>query len=111
VAVSSLGCTDTTYVIIRVSEGYTYYVPEAFTPNGDGINDVFKFYGTAIEEINAIIYNRWGQPLYSWNNLEGGWDGYFKGGPVPNGVYAYEVKIKLKEGTNKVYYGTLSLIR
>ena len=111
VAVSSLGCTDTTYVIIRVSEGYTYYVPEAFTPNGDGINDVFKFYGTAIEEINAIIYNRWGQPLYTWNDLEGGWDGYFKGGPVPNGVYAYEVKIKLKEGTNKVYYGTLSLIR
>jgi gliding motility-associated-like protein len=111
IAISSLGCTDTTYVVIKVTEGYTFYIPEAFTPNGDGINDLFSFYGTAIEEINAIIYNRWGQPIYNWTNLEGGWDGYFKGGPVPNGVYAYEVKLKLKEGTNKVFYGTLSLIR
>lgn len=111
VAVSSLGCSDTTYVIIKVTEGYTFYIPSGFTPNGDGINDLFSFYGTAVEEINAIIYNRWGQPLYNWTDLEGGWDGNFKGGPVPNGVYAYEVKIKLKEGSNKVYYGTFSLIR
>lgn len=111
IAVSSLGCSDTAFVVIKVTEGYTFYIPNSFTPNGDGINDVFSVYGTAVDEINAIIYNRWGQPIYNWTNLDGGWDGYFKGGPVPNGVYAYEIKIKLKEGSNKVFYGTLSLIR
>jgi len=64
-------------------------MPNAFSPNGDGINDIYKAKSgyQSITEFHAYIFNRWGQKLYEWNDPSGGWDGKFKGKDVKDGAY------------------------
>ena len=78
-------------------------MPNAFSPNGDGTNDVYKPKDgyQNIEEFHAYIFNRWGQKLFEWTNPSEGWDGTFKGKPVKEGVYFCLVKAKGTDG--KVY--------
>lgn len=78
-------------------------MPNAFSPNGDGINDIYKAKSgyQGITEFRAIIFNRWGQKLYEWNDPAEGWDGTYKGKPVKEGVYFVLVKAKGSDG--KVY--------
>jgi len=75
-------------------------MPNAFSPNGDGINDVYKAKEgyQSITEFNAYIFNRWGQKLYEWNDPAGGWDGKYKGKDVKQGVYFVLVKAKGADG-------------
>lgn len=79
-------------------------VPNAFSPNGDGINDYYNVYNVkSIVEFNAAIYNRWGQQLYSWGIdqmecEECGWDGTYKGKPVKDGVYFVVVTARGADG-------------
>jgi gliding motility-associated-like protein len=76
--------------------------PNAFSPNGDGTNDIFKAKEQqGIAEFHAYIYNRWGQMLYDWTDSEGGWDGKTNGRDVKEGVYFVLVKAKGVDG--KVY--------
>lgn len=74
--------------------------PNAFSPNGDGMNDIYraKTDYQSIVEFKAVIYNRWGQKLYEWNNPAGGWDGTYKGNPVKQGVYYVQVTAKGADG-------------
>lgn len=75
-------------------------MPNAFSPNGDGINDVYqakKGY-RSIVEFEATIFNRWGQKLYSWTDPAGGWDGKYKGRDVAQGVYYVLVKARGADG-------------
>ncbi len=78
-------------------------MPNAFSPNDDGINEKYrakKFQN--IKEFRAMIFNRWGQCLYTWNDVENGfWDGKYKGKPVKDGVYY--VRVKAKGGDGKEY--------
>lgn len=69
-------------------------MPNAFSPNGDGINDIYKAKNgyQSIKEFHASIFNRWGQKLYEWNDPAGGWDGTYKGKNVAQGVYYVLVK-------------------
>lgn len=78
-------------------------MPNAFSPNGDGINDIYKAKSgyQGITEFRAIIFNRWGQKLYEWNDPAEGWDGTYKGKPVKEGVYFVLVKAKGSDG--KIY--------
>lgn len=71
-------------------------MPNAFSPNGDGINDIYKPKDgyRNIEEFHAYIYNRWGQKLYEWTDPATGWDGTYRGKPVKEGVYFCLVKAK-----------------
>lgn len=75
-------------------------MPNAFSPNGDGINDVYRAKEgyRSIVEFEAAIFNRWGQKLYSWSDPSGGWDGTFKGKDVAQGVYYVLVKAKGADG-------------
>jgi gliding motility-associated-like protein len=75
-------------------------VPNAFSPNGDGINDVFKVKDTytSIVSFKATIFNRWGQKLYEWSDLAGGWDGKFHGSTVKDGVYFVVIQAKGADG-------------
>ena len=77
-------------------------MPNAFSPNGDGINDTYhvKKYQN-ITEFRALIFNRWGQCLYTWNEIDGSWDGTYKGRPVKDGVYF--VRVRAKGGDGKEY--------
>lgn len=85
-------------LIITIIESFLSF-PNAFSPNGDGINDRFqaKSY-QSIVEFSAAIYNRWGQKLYSWTDPKDGWDGTFNGKPVKQGVYFVNVKAKGADG-------------
>ena len=77
-------------------------MPNAFSPNDDGINDTYhvKKYQN-ITEFRALIFNRWGQCLYTWNEIDGSWDGTYKGRPVKDGVYF--VRVRAKGGDGKEY--------
>ncbi|MBR7166490.1 MAG: gliding motility-associated C-terminal domain-containing protein [Bacteroidaceae bacterium] len=89
--------------VIRIIES-SLKVPNAFSPNGDGINDYFNVYDVkSIVSFNAAIYNRWGQQLYSWGIdemecEECGWDGTYKGNPVKDGVYFVVVSARGADG-------------
>lgn len=82
-------------------------IPSAFTPNGDGSNDLLKIRGWGIDSLIYLrIYNRWGQLVYESNNLDAGWDGTFKNKPQPIGtfVYIFEVQDIIGETIRKKGY-------
>lgn len=75
-------------------------MPNAFSPNGDGINDIYKAKDgyQSIIEFHAYIFNRWGQKLYEWDDPAGGWDGKYNGKDIKQGVYFVLVKAKGADG-------------
>lgn len=109
--VSEGTCTDTLVHNVYVRKIFKLWVPSAFTPNGDGINDIFYFDGMGIASYTAIIYNRWGEMVYSWNENEQGWDGITSGVEAPIGVYSYKIVIRDITGLEVVERGTFNLIR
>lgn len=88
-------------------------MPNAFSPNGDGINDIYKPREgyTSIIEFHATIYNRYGQRLYEWTDPEDGWDGTFNGRPVKDGVYFCQVKAKGADGREIIIKRDVTLLR
>ena len=87
-------------------------MPNAFTPNGDGLNDVFKIEGIEYEKINAFkIFNRYGQLVFETTDGKKGWDGTMKGKIAPAGVYFYQISLALPLGGTKNFKGDVSLIR
>ena len=77
----------------------TLVMPNAFSPNDDQINDVYKVKSYQnIVEFHAYIFNRWGQKLYEWTNIDEGWDGKYRGNDVKQGTYFVLVKAKGADG-------------
>lgn len=106
---STLGCTDTTDSQICVEDQYGLWVPNAFTPNNDGINDTFFATSTVRvpESFQLDIFDRWGAVIFSSNALEHGWDG----SDIMDGVYAWKVRIKDTSGNMHEETGHVVLIR
>ena len=75
-------------------------MPNAFSPNGDGVNDKAKENHKSIVEFHAYIFNRWGQKIYDWTDINGGWDGTWNGKDVKDGTYYVLVKAKGADGIN-----------
>ncbi len=88
-------------------------MPNAFSPNGDGINDIYKAKDNhkSIIEFHAYIFNRWGQKLYDWTDINGGWDGTYKGTPVKDGVYFVLVEAKGADGTEYKIKRDVNILR
>ncbi len=88
-------------------------MPNAFSPNGDGINDIYRAKDThqSIVEFHAYIFNRWGQKLFEWTNINDGWDGTYNGKPVGDGVYFVLVKAKGADGTEYNIKRDVNLLR
>lgn len=108
----TLGCIGTSSVLIKVYKGVTYYIPNAFTPNNDGINDVFKGVAPGIQRTNYFrIYNRLGQLVFENQDINKGWDGRFLGVPQPTAVYVWVIKGVDKSGKTVELKGTVTLIR
>ena len=106
------GCQDSDTVKVALTEEAVLFIPNAFTPNGDGLNDKFEIKGTPIADYNFYIYNRWGQEIWSTHNFETHWDGTDRhGNNVPAGTYAYQVTGTdyLQQAVN--YQGTVTVIR
>jgi gliding motility-associated-like protein len=113
IVVSSDGCMDSITKPAYIELGYKVYVPTAFTPNADGYNDLFKAYGEDIKEFSMLIYNRWGELLYSSFDYENGWDGRnrLNDEPAPGGVYVYKISTVQRNGLIGNYEGTVVLLR
>jgi gliding motility-associated-like protein len=96
------------------TESEDYFVPDAFTPNGDNINDVFSISAANLEELSIQIYNRWGEKIYDEQRLDAAWDGTFKGKPCPQDVYVYSITITGKKNgfpkTDQIS-GNITLLR
>ncbi|MGE0562866.1 MAG: gliding motility-associated C-terminal domain-containing protein, partial [Flavobacteriales bacterium] len=87
-------------------------IPNVFTPNHDGSNDVFTVEGTNLESVEGEIFNRWGQQLFSWNRVKGYWNGRtLAGEECPDGTYFYIIKAKGLDGAEYIKNGAFSLIR
>lgn len=84
---------------VSISES-SLQMPNAFSPNGDGINDVYRAKPSykSIVSFKAVIFNRWGQKLYEWDDPAGGWDGKYKGRDVAQGTYFVNVTAKGADG-------------
>lgn len=109
--VSDLGCTDTILDTLFVRPDYTFYVPNAFTPDGDNQNDVFLVSGLNVEEFSMRIFNRWGQMVFETNDIMKGWDGLFNGKPAPVGSYACVIFFTDVHGLRQSRYSHIMLMR
>lgn len=108
---TAVGCLDhITYTII-VEPVFTFYIPDAFTPNSDGVNEQFLGTGTGIREYHMAIYNRWGDLIYETGNPEAGWDGTFLGAPVEQAEYVYRFYLVDWRGHDHTYSGGFTLFR
>ncbi len=107
------GCKATANVKINVEYKSNSGVPNAFSPNGDGLNDVFRIEHLEFERLLEFkIFNRYGQLVFETRNPRQGWDGNYKGKSADAGVYYYRIVVALPpEGTVKVIKGDVSLIR
>ena len=114
VTVSSVtaGCPTTDSIRIKAYKGPEFYVPNAFTPNGDDLNDVFRFTAVGMVTIHYFkIFNRYGQLVYSSINPSHGWDGRFNGKPQTTDTYVWMIEGKDYMGNNIKRKGTVTLIR
>ncbi len=114
IATNIYGCTDTVYRLISVNEEFTMYIPDVFTPNGDGLNDLFivKGAGFVEEGFEMRIYDRWGELIYKTNDVMKGWDGTVKGTPAKNDVYIYKIRcFTTVQNIKKEFVGHVTLYR
>jgi gliding motility-associated-like protein len=86
------------------------FIPNTFTPNGDGKNEVFKAYGNVIAGITMKVFNQWGELIYETNSMTAGWNGTHKGKLQPVGVYYYAIRIRLTDGTETLRKGAVNLL-
>ncbi|WP_296618365.1 gliding motility-associated C-terminal domain-containing protein [Marivirga sp.] len=97
--------------LLRYKIPSSFFVPTAFTPNQNSLNEEIKVVGKFIEEVEFSVYNRWGTLIFRSNSLEIGWDGYLKNRPAPEGTYSYIVRVKDKYGEEYFKSGVFNLIR
>jgi gliding motility-associated-like protein len=109
------GTCKATDSLVVTAECSSIYMPSAFTPNGDGLNDVFTAFGMDLKEYQLIIYNRWGEKIFQTKDINLGWDGTYKGTASPLGLYIWELEASDKNGKpllNDIQSrGTVSLVR
>lgn len=91
IVANEYGCEDTADRLLTVRPEGKIIIPNAFTPNGKGGNEIFKAEGYSIANFKMGIYTRWGQKLFETDDISKGWDGTFNGKPCPEGVYVYMI--------------------
>jgi len=89
----------------------TLFIPSAFTPNNDGLNDFFEVYGEGLTELEINIFNRWGEIIFHSNDLNFSWDGTCKGIVAKQDVYVYQIYFKNQSGIREERRGKLVLVR
>jgi len=106
------GCESDAVVTIETKPCCDLFLPNAFSPNGDGVNDKFgvETIGNPLS-FELRIYNRFGQLLFTGNTITDKWDGTYNGKPVDMGTYYFRVYSKCTNSTENQYKGDLSLIR
>lgn len=110
---NDFGCADSTRAEVCVEDAFVLWVPNAFTPNGDGSNDRFNISTTvgATDLFELAVFDRWGQRLFVAGSLDEGWDGTAGGVDVPTGVYAWMVELRDRSGSVQRAKGHVVLLR
>lgn len=86
-------------------------IPNIFTPDGDGINDVFKIQTVGYDQLTCTIFNRHGEPVYRFYGLNGTWDGFTHAGiKVTAGVYFVLLEVSLSDGSSETRQGTIQVL-
>lgn len=111
IAFNDFGCTDTADSWIRIKDSMMVYVPNAFSPNGDLVNDVFEVKGVNIQQLTVQIYSRHGGLIHEFNGIEESWDGTKNGYPLPVGVYGVIVEAIGESGEVFKYKGNVTLLQ
>jgi gliding motility-associated-like protein len=111
-AYSPAGCTSTATILVRVFRGPAIYVPSAFTPNGDGVNDVLKITAPGIRTLIYFrIFDRWGKEIFHTSDINATWDGTMSGRPLPPGAYVWMIQAIDLTGETLSQRGTIMLMR
>jgi gliding motility-associated-like protein len=105
------GCSDSLTKTLTFKDAFRYFEYNAFSPNGDGINDVYKPYVSGIKSLNFKIYNSWGEKIFEGNQETEGWNGEINGRPAPQGYYAVLVFIQDSKNRRINDSGVIHLIR
>jgi large repetitive protein len=109
------GCMDSASATVRINDFFTFYAPNAFSPNGDGINDVFLFKGTGIDpdKFSLDIFDRWGKRLFHNSDIEEGWNGMDQRSKKvqPQGVYTYLVVVTDNNNISHKFVGSVTLLQ
>jgi len=107
------GCagTERNYIVTVIPLNKDIFVPNVFTPNDDGKNDILYAYSNYISKLEMRIFNQWGQEVQLITDPKKGWDGRFKGIPQPVGVYVYVVKATMTDGRTVRLKGNITLLR
>ncbi|NNC85655.1 MAG: T9SS type B sorting domain-containing protein, partial [Bacteroidia bacterium] len=113
ITTNNLGCPDTVIQKINVDPFYTFYAPNAFTPNSDLVNDLWVWQGSNINEFEMRVFNRWGQLVYETDNFFGFWNGRWQneGDLVQDGVYVYEVLLREGTGRQRAFGGYVFVLK
>lgn len=112
IGINDYGCADTAYALVEVGQDKRMVMPNAFTPNGDGKNDVFAIPFNAYQSIRKFeIFNRFGQLVYQDTGSNKGWDGTCNGKPCDQGVYYYHILLDYTDGKQNIIKGDITLIR
>lgn len=109
-----LGCSDTTVRLVNVDDVFQVFIPTAFSPDGDGLNEVLQVLGNDIadNDFHFMLFDRWGEKIFETKDRYAGWDGTYKGRTVKNGVYVWMLRAQSRyNGVNYDLRGHVSVIR
>jgi gliding motility-associated-like protein len=112
--ISNYGCVDSVSKVVVIDADYMIYVPNAFTPNDDGTNEIFSAKGEGIDEFRMYIFDRWGNEVFFSDDIYKGWDGRYqaKGNDIlPQDLYVWKIELKTYKGEAKMLKGTVSLLK
>ena len=101
---------DTVTVIVDINCG-DFFIPNVFSPNDDGLNDVINVHGRCISTFNLQIFNRWGEKVFETSSIENSWDGTFRGKKMDTGVFVYKADGVSIDGQSFKMKGNITLIR
>ena len=112
-AIDQYGCLNKDSILVTVESNTVLDIPTGFSPNGDGMNDVFHIvrYLNISHLKEFAVFNRWGEKVFSTENISKGWDGNVNGKPQPLGVYAWLVVAETSDGEEITRKGTITLVR
>lgn len=113
-ALTDSGCTGTSSITLTVIPNYDVFIPNAFTPNGDGENDTWKIFGNlpGLKQMNIMVFNRIGEKVFESNDINFQWDGLYNGKPAPHGIYIYAAQfVWLNDHSDADFRGSITLLR
>ncbi len=104
------GCLDTITALVRIEDDFTFYIPNSFSPNGDGNNDFFSGFGTRLKAYHMDVFDRWGLLIYSTDDILKPWNGKDKN-DVQSDVYIYKILITDNKNQRHEYNGHVNVVR